>query len=65
MKDNAAAADMIMSTVDNGQIKHILIIKEAAEQWRVLKQIHEALNKKRLWLLLSKFYPFEIGDRSI
>lgn len=54
-----------MSTIDDTQLQHIINIKEASEQWKTLKQIHETLSQQRLSLLQLQFYSLEAGGKTI
>lgn len=62
---NAMVVSILIATVDDVQLQHIVDYELASDQWDALYRIHELPNTPPVLVLLNKFYAFEVGDMTV
>ena len=57
---NATASALIKGALSEGQLNHVVSIRNAKTAWDTLKTIHEADNRARIQSLLAEFIRFRV-----
>jgi len=57
---NATASALIKGALSEGQLNHVVSIRNAKVAWDTLKSIHQADNRARVQSLLAEFIRFRI-----